>query len=270
MISLNGKILSDEAAVISPLAAGFAFGAGVFTTVRVRAGRADFLKLHGDRLLHDAKALALPPVSATAGFRERCAAFISAANLTDGAMKIIWFADEREQTTEVIFQRPFSYGAETKARGLRLMTTRCASRAARELSRHKTLNYLEHHRAKRAAAGAGFDEALWVDESGMILEGATTNVFVVMGDEIITPDLGSGLLPGIARRVLLSLPGVAQIREAKLMTHVLAEAQEVFVTNALMGVTPVCGVDGRRYLVDGNHVTQRLMRAFEQEADASH
>jgi branched-subunit amino acid aminotransferase/4-amino-4-deoxychorismate lyase len=270
MISLNGRILNDELAAVSPLAPGFTFGAGVFTTVRVRAGRADFLKLHNDRLVHDAKALALPPVTATGELRERCEAYISAAKIADGAVKIIWFADEHEQTTEVIFERSFNYGAETKARGLRLMTTRCASRVARELSRHKTLNYLEHLRAKRAAVSAGFDEALWVDESGVVLEGATTNVFAVINGEIITPSLSFGLLPGVARRVLLNLSSLQQIREARLTSQMLAAAQEVFVTNALMGVMPVCGVDGRRYPVDENDVTRRLMVTFGKEADASH
>lgn len=269
MISLNGKILSNEHATVSPLAPGLMFGAGVFTTVRVRAGRPDFLALHGERLRCDAAALALPPPALAGDLRERCDAFLSATTLVDGAVKIMWFTDEGGQTVEVISARSQPYDAEARARGFRLRSMTCGSRANRELSRHKTLNYLEHLRAKQVAVNAGFDEALWIDERGLVLEGATTNLFAVIGDEVVTPDLRFGLLPGVARRVLLTSPTMARMREAELTAKSLEDAREVFVTNSLMGVMPVRAIDDRIYPPDRNDVTRSLLAAFEREADAS-
>jgi branched-subunit amino acid aminotransferase/4-amino-4-deoxychorismate lyase len=258
MMLLNGKPMDESAATISPLAPGFMFGAGVFTTVRVRAGGVEFMALHAERLANDARALGLEPVSGVDALRARCEVCISA--------KIVWFADENQRTSEVICQRPHAYSADTFARGLRLMTLGCGPRANRELSRHKTLNYLEHLRGKRAAVSAGFDEGLWVDDKGTVLEGATCNIFAVLDGEIVTPAVTAGLLPGVARRVVLTLKGLVPVRETTLTTTMLATAQEVFVTNALMGVASVCAVDERAYDVDRNSVMRTVRAAFERHA----
>lgn len=266
MIVLNGKSASGAAVSVSPLGEGFQFGAGVFTTMRVRDGRAEFLSEHAERLARDSRALGLEAASDEGLLRERCGACIAGNRMVDGAIKIVWFADADGGTGEMISPRACRYGADVFARGFRLMTMPCAVRAGRELSRHKTLNYLEHLRAKRAAVAAGFDEALWVDERGVVLEGATTNVFAVIGGRVITPDEKAGLLPGVARRVVIGLGGVDAVAVATLTRDMLAEAEEVFVTNALMGVMPVRAVDEREYELVENRVTRRSAAFFAQTA----
>ena len=130
---------------------------------------------------------------------------------------------------------------------------------------------MEHARAKRAALAAGFDEALWIDDRGVVLEGATTTVFAVIDGEVLTPDEKAGLLPGVARRVLLGLaengartPGVVTLTE-----EMLGAAQEIFVTNALMGVMPVRAWEQREYDLAKIPVTQAMARSFARAAIAS-
>jgi branched-subunit amino acid aminotransferase/4-amino-4-deoxychorismate lyase len=265
MILLNGKLMDDGEALVSPLAPGFMFGVGAFTTVRVREGRAEFLTLHVERLVSDAGALGLAPASDVATVRARCEVCIAANAIRDGGIKIVWFADEKGGTSEMICQRPHSYTAGTLTKGLRLKVLPCAPRSNRALSRHKTLNYLEHLRGKREAVAAGFDDGLWVDESGTVLEGATCNVFAVIAGEIVTPGLDAGLLPGVARRVILELSDF-RVREIRLTQAMLAEAQEVFVANALMGIAPVVAVDARMYALDESGMTRRLQAAFARAA----
>ena len=144
------------------------------------------------------------------------------------------------------------------------MTVNCGARAGWGLSRHKTLNYLEHARAKRSAMVAGFDEALWVADGGEVLEGATTNLFAVIGKEVITPPVSAGILPGVARGVLLQLRGASRVREAVLTRERLAEAAEIFVTNSLMGVVPVNRWDQRVYSLAGMQTTRELTADFER------
>jgi branched-subunit amino acid aminotransferase/4-amino-4-deoxychorismate lyase len=271
MILLNGELLSDEAASISPLGDGFMYGAGVFTTMRVTAGRVEFWREHAERLSGDVRAIGLQPASEDAVLRERCAACIAGNRIENGGLKVVWFADAEGRTSELISPRAQPYGAEATARGFRLMTMLCGSREGRELSRHKTLNYLEHARAKRAAVAAGFDDALWIDERGVVLEGATTNVFAVLDGEVLTPDEKAGLLPGVARRVLLGLAetDAPAVRTATLTEEMLESAQEVFVTNVLMGVMPVRAWGQREYDLAKAPVTQAMAQLFARTAKAS-
>jgi len=269
VILLNGKLLNAAAAAVSPLGEGFQFGVGVFTTMRVRSGRPQFFKAHAERLARDAQALGLLPASEPSVLAERCAACIAVNRMDDGGLKIVWFADTDGSTGEIISQRPHSYGPELAERGFRLTTLTCASRESRTFSRHKTLNYLEHLHAKRAAVSAGFDDALWVDERGIVLEGATTNIFAVIDGRIFTPDEKAGLLPGIARRVVLELAAddFEPARPTTITREMLANAAEVFVTNSLIGVVPVRSWDERNYSLAENSVTRAVAAAFAAVAN---
>lgn len=266
MILLNGQLLPEADATASLLGDGFQLGAGVFTTLRVREGRVEFFREHTERLVTDARALGLAPGLEPASLGGRCATCIAANGIVDGGLKIVWFAERGGRTGELIMPRPHNYGPEAVARGVALMTMRCGARSGRELSRHKTLNYLEHAQAKRAAVTAGFDEALWIDDHGVVLEGATTNAFAVFRDEIVTPDVSAGLLPGVARRTLLALRVSRPVKIAMLSEKRLAEAEEIFVTNSLMGVMPVRAVDGRSYDLARNHVTREIAETWDRAA----
>ena len=265
-VVFNGKQVPADTAVVPAASDGFQFGAGVFTTIRVRGGRAEFLREHFERLARDAAALGLAKACEYTTFSGRCAACIAADGVTAGGLKAIWFSDGAGRVGELISSRPHGYGPEAQARGFSLRTVRCDTREKRMLAGHKTLNYFEHVQAKRGAVSAGFDEALWVDAAGRVLEGATTNVFAVFPDEIVTPDARAGLLPGVVRSVVLRLAMTRAIREATLSIERLGAAEEVFVTNALMGVMPVRAIDGRVWDVARARMTCEIAKAFERDA----
>src|SRR5262249_25468338 len=65
------------------------------------------------------------------------------------------------------------------------------------LARHKTLNYWSKRRAYDQAAAAGADEVLFATADGRLWEGSRTNLFLVHGQTLITPDLSGPVLPGI-------------------------------------------------------------------------
>ncbi|ATC64589.1 hypothetical protein CMV30_11835 [Nibricoccus aquaticus] len=235
--------------------------------MRVRSGRVEFLERHAARLERDAKAVGLAAGLGTTGLAGRCAACVAANGVVDGGVKVVWFAGEGGLAEEVISNRPHAYGVEAVARGFRLITRRCEAREARVWWRHKTLDYGVHAEAKRAAVAAGFDDALWIDEGGRVLEAATTTVFAVFRDEIVTPEVSAGLLPGVAREVVLGLEGISRPVRAGELTEVrLREAAEIFVTNALMGVMPVRGWDARAFDVSRCVVTREVAVAFDRAA----
>ncbi|MEK7327353.1 MAG: aminotransferase class IV, partial [Chloroflexota bacterium] len=108
----------------------------------------------------------------------------------------------------------------------------------------KHLGALDKVLAKQKAKQAGADEALFQNINGHLTEAAASNLFLIVGGQILTPALHCGLLAGIARRLLLeTLP--QPILETEIPAALLDEATEAFLTNAVVGVRPLVAVDSR-------------------------
>jgi branched-subunit amino acid aminotransferase/4-amino-4-deoxychorismate lyase len=135
--------------------------------------------------------------------------------------------------------------------------------------RTKSGNYLDMILALDTAMRAGADEALLVDRRGRILEGARTNIFVVMSDGIATPPVRLGILPGIMRALALGWARREGIPAAvrSVTYRSMRRAREAFVTNCVWGIMPVRSVDehplGTR--VPGP-ITRRLMERHDRWA----
>ncbi len=111
--------------------------------------------------------------------------------------------------------------------------------------------------AKKAAVFAGFNEALFVDEQGMVCEATGENVFAVFGDDVVAvrhPDA----LPGITRDAVLQMSGG---REAEMRVDELATADEIFLTGTSAEIAPVTRF-GERTLPVGQ-VTRELQRLYQ-------
>lgn len=258
-VMLDGVVMDVAAARISPLGDGFMFGHGLFETMKVMQGRPVFFAEHAARLERSAGELGLVVAD---GLGARCRQVIAANARESGGLKVVVFQGEHG-ASELILARTFVYSAESYETGFSLKTFPDA-RAGDGLGRLKTLNYLKNSRARRAAREAGFDEALWVDSAGAALEGATTNLFIVKEGRVLTPAASGGILPGIARGVVLGLPGGNQREEAMVSAAMLRDAEEIFVTNSLLGVMPVTRVDGRVYPLCADGVTRKIMAAYRE------
>lgn len=115
------------------------------------------------------------------------------------------------------------------------------------------------------AAEHGYSEAIALDASGLVSEGSGANLFIVRGDEMVTPPLSSSILPGVTRRCVMTLAkdlGL-QVREEAIAREFLYLADEVFFTGTAVEITPVRSIDhitigsGRR-----GPVTQKLQNEF--------
>jgi branched-subunit amino acid aminotransferase/4-amino-4-deoxychorismate lyase len=125
----------------------------------------------------------------------------------------------------------------------------------------KSIAYIENILSRRAAQADGYDDVLFSDPAGNILEGSATNVFAVVDGVICTPPADSMLLPGIAREVVLEISG-ARARLCPLTPDLVAAAQEIFVTNAVVGVVPVVEYAGRCFSAGDNRVCAEVASEF--------
>lgn len=243
-VILNGELVHAAQAKISPLCDGFQFGHGVFETLRARNGRALYLDAHHARLAASSEALGLDAPPSVEELGQRITRLLAALKLPQAAVKVLRFRD-LSGTGELITARPLPYSHHDYLRGYRLKTIVQGDRAGR-LTPHKTLNYLDNLLARRAVQSEHGDEVLFVTPQGRVLEGAVSTIFCVKDNVATTPPLSDGVLPGVTRARVLAALGRDNSREAHLTVDDLRAADEIFITNALMGVMPVCTVDDHK------------------------
>jgi D-alanine transaminase len=126
----------------------------------------------------------------------------------------------------------------------------------------KSIALLPNVLRKQEAAEAGAFETWLVDDEGFVVEGTSTNAWIVdAGNRLVTRDLGTALLAGITRRAVLQLAaehGVG-VEERRFSVGELRAASEAMLTSTTSFVLPVTSVDGRPI---GNgrpgHVTMKL------------
>ncbi len=88
-------------------------------------------------------------------------------------------------------------------------------------------------------------EALWFTIDGRLAEGCISNVFLVKDSKLFTPTTNTPVLPGIARKTVceLAIANKIELIEKDLTIDDLLGADEVFITNVIMQVMPVVGIE---------------------------
>jgi branched-subunit amino acid aminotransferase/4-amino-4-deoxychorismate lyase len=260
----NAAVLAIDDLKVSPLGSGFMAGEGMFETIRVQNSRPVFFESHQARLASSLRSLNDAPFSSRGELHTRCMRVIAANSLVNGSIKIVLFK-EAAGWSELILARGPSYTPECYEKGFRLKTFPGDLRVE-PLNGFKSLNYLRNLYAKRTAIDEGFDEALFINPADQVLEGAGTNIFIVKDCVISTPSLDAGILPGVMRGIVLRK--LAQgVREREVSRAELLEADEVFVTNVLVGIMPVSAVDETTYDLVANVITRSVSGALVQLGD---
>ena len=107
------------------------------------------------------------------------------------------------------------------------------------LRRHKSTHRTHLDRIWQAAVASGAFDALLYNESGELLEGARSSVFLQIDGDWYTPPLTLDILPGIARARILAEPaliGATHIRESRLTRADVARAEKILLANSLRGI----------------------------------
>jgi branched-chain amino acid aminotransferase len=135
--------------------------------------------------------------------------------------------------------------------------------AASEFATAKVLSWAANLRWAERAHENGFDETILLNERGTIAECTSANIFAVYGNEVFTPPVSDGCLPGVTREVILNeirVPDVT-VRERSLTVEDLHAADEVCITSSTRDLLAVREIAGRAVNQRGT-VTERLSRAF--------
>ena len=279
-VYIDGQIRAPEAAMISVFDRGFLFGDSVYEAVAFLDRRLIFLHEHLDRLERSAKRiyLDLPPrVQVEQAIRET----VAAAGEKDARIRVMVTrgvgsvdldpASALSPRLIVIVQPLGAPTAEMLETGVSVAVVKVSRGAATGVDPAvKSGNYLGSVLAIAEARRKlpGVNEAILCSSNGSIAEGATSNVFVVERGELATPAIEVGILDGVTRGKVLELARSAGIvaRELSFMApESLRQADEVFLTSAVRGISPVTSVDGQP-VGKGRPgpVTQRLLALYQR------
>lgn len=260
IVFLNGKYCPAEEARISLFDGGYLYGDGMFETIRLYEGRPFDLPGHLARLSGNLAALEYAwrpdPAETAAVIAElarrngladadaRCRITVSRGGSHRDPLPLEGYADL--PPTISIYVLPLSPDlVRWQREGVGVRTMR--SGFSRGVFPHlKTLNYLTTVTALRLAHAVGCREALLTDVDGRILEGATSNIFLVRGGGLATPPLDLGLLPGRTRSTLMETAAAAGLPtlEVSFTAAEVRAADEAFLCGSVKEIVPIVAVDG--------------------------
>lgn len=257
--SVNGS-----ASGLDPRDRGLAYGDGLFETMAAVGGAIRWLDYHLERLVAGCARLAIPTPRDTELRREIAAHTPS----TDRAViKLIvtrgigargYRPPDASIPTVIVGSAPWP--SDAGSAGEVAMVT-CETRLGEnpQLAGLKHLCRLEHVLAQLELRKRGLDEGLLLSTSGHVVSGTSNNVFAAFGARLFTPRLDRCGVRGVMRRLVLEscAPLGLGAQEVDMDIADLKQADELFVTNALLGVRPVCRLDDTAYHV--GPVTRRLV-----------
>jgi branched-chain amino acid aminotransferase len=118
---------------------------------------------------------------------------------------------------------------------------------------------------KMEAVANGYAEGIALDKSGYVSEGSGENIFLVRDGKIVTPPLGTSVLPGITRDSVLTLAGKLGIPivEQIVPRELLYISDEVFFSGTAAEITPIRSID--RITIGKGHrgpITEQIQREF--------
>ena len=129
---------------------------------------------------------------------------------------------------------------------------------------------MENILARMAVRATGCDEAILLNEQGYLAEGSITNIFLVSKGDLVTPSLGSGVLPGITREAVLEIAQASNLKtlERQVELKELIEAEEAFITNSILELMPLTWFEGKPIGTGkAGHLTKELLAAFKKLVD---
>ena len=278
----NGRLINWDDANIHVLAHVTSYGSSVFEGIRcyaTGAGPVIFRAREHMRRLHDSAKIYR--IHIPYSIEELCTAALEVVRVSKldscyirplvfrgyGDMGVLPGKDNPIETYVACWPWGKYLGAEGLEQGIDVCIsswTRIAPNTLPALSKAGA-NYMNSQLIRMEAATNGYAEGIALDSSGYVSEGSGENVFVVRDGKIITPPLGSSVLPGITRDSIIQLARSLDIpiAEAPVPREMLYIADEVFFSGTAAEVTPIRSVD-RIQIGKGKRgpITERLQTEF--------
>lgn len=225
-------------------------GRAAFETLRVYGGVPFRLESHLVRLAASCERIAVEPPDADEA-RALASLALGHAGEPDAVLRF-YRTSGREHSQSpglLVLVSPLpAHLEELRARGVRLASLLgVRAEVPWLLGGVKSTSYAVNMAAEAEARRRGADDAVFVTEDELVLEGTVTNVWWRRGSTLFTPSLDLGILAGVTRETLLELAPAHgfEIREGRFPLSELRNAEEAFTSSSVRELLPVAELDGR-------------------------
>ncbi|MFD1601802.1 aminotransferase class IV [Flavobacterium artemisiae] len=251
MINFNGNIVEQDNILTQNRA--FLYGDGVFETVKIINGKILFLEDHYFRLMASMRVVRMQiPMNFTMEFlEEEILKLVNEQGISSSARARITVYRNNgglylPQTNEI------SYLINTTVLERRLYALNLNEYEVdlykdfyvtkQLLSSIKTTNKMINITGSIFAHENGLANCILLNDSKNVIEGLQGNIFMVVGNKLITPPVSEGCLNGVMRKQILALAkkleGI-EVSEEIISPFELQKADELFLTNVIMGIQPI-------------------------------
>jgi branched-chain amino acid aminotransferase len=284
-IWMDGKMVEWRDAKIHVLTHTLHYGCGAFEGIRAYNtvnGTAIFrLEEHTERLFNSAKILRMHIPFSQKEIMEVQREVVRANYLESCYIRpLVWIGDKKlgvspKGNTIHLMVAAWAWGAylgeEGLKQGIRVKTSSFTRHHVNiTMTQAKAVsNYTNSILANMEVTDEGYDEALLLDSSGFVSEGAGENIFVVKNGVIYTPDLSAGALSGITRNTVFHIAqdlGI-EVVQKRITRDEVYISDEAFFTGTAAEVTPIRELDripmGKDdYVGSRGPITEKIQSAF--------
>lgn len=269
MTLVNG--LPDDRIAISDR--GLQYGDGLFETMAFRRESIEFLDAHLARLAEGCKRLNIVFTETETLVDELKTVQQSLAS-NDAVIKVIitrgsggrgYLAARDIAPTRIISTHPLpNYPAHFSLAGVnvRLCVHTLSENTA--LAGIKHLNRLDQVIARNEWDDSDIAEGIMLNNTRHVIEGTMSNVFIVKAGKLLTPLLDKSGVAGIMRGQIIRLATKLNISVSEANIHIddFMTADEIFISNSVIGIWPVSKMENTSYLV--GRITKHLQDALQQ------
>src|SRR6218665_827498 len=260
MINFNG-VLQDSDLQLSTSNRSFLYGDGVFETMKIVNNRILFFEEHYFRLMASMRIIRMQiPMSFTLEFLEEQILKLASINGVENSARIRFTVFRNEGGLYLPIDNSVSYVIHaTEIEQPKYDFAKAAFEVdlykdfvvpKQLLSTLKTANKITHVTASIFAQENDLDSPLLINEDKNVIEAANGNVFMLMGNKLITPPISEGCLNGIMRKQIITLAkqiDSIEVVEEPISPFDLQKADELFITNVIKGIQPITKYRKKEY-----------------------
>ena len=226
------------------------YGDGVFTTAKIAGGEVVWLNRHVDRLRNACQKIMITSVDWSLLADELSHV---AKNYQRATLKVIISAGQQSKAYAradnctaniLIYVNEFpSHYLEWQEKGISIGVAKTRLGINSALAGLKHTNRLEQVLLKNELASTEYQDLLAFNELDNLIESISSNVFVLINNEWVTPKLDKSGVDGLSRQVLLAK--FPQIKERDVQQAELVNIQAILLTNCLMPAVPISNFEGK-------------------------
>ena len=273
MVNFNGKLLHEDNVEISLENRGFKYGDAIFETLKINNNKIVFWEDHYFRLMASMRMLRMKiPMQFTLEFLEqeilRTVAVLGNADSFRARLNV-YRKDGglyAPVTNEIDYLIDVSVNNYKVKEIYKVDVFKDFYNYSGLLSTIKTNNRMINTLASIYAKENDLDNCVLINEKKGVVEVTNANIFVLKGKNLKTPALTEGCIKGVARKKIIEIMSKNNeytLEETSISPFEIQKADEVFVTNAIIGVQPVTNYKKKTFTAEFSSKIAKSLKVLE-------